>query len=262
MVGDGEKLNQTLTNLLKNALKFTNKWGFELRIKKNKTNGNTTWFTFYISDTGIGISEEKVMTAFESFTKNSFGDTREFEGLGLGLFIAKSCVDVCGGTISMKNNSKGGTTCQVNLPFEIITEKKSEKIELNDTNILLVEDNKLNQMVIKMLVKKWKGATLTIANNGKEGLEELAKKRFDIVLMDLQMPIMDGFEAIEKIRTDNLGEFNAHIPIIVLTADTTEASFKRTKLLGVDDYMNKPILEDILLQKIGAVLKNQFKTAG
>ncbi len=260
MIGDSEKLEQILTNLLNNALKFTNSGGFELKLEQNKTENGKTWFTFNISDTGIGISEEKVMTAFESFTKHSFGDTREFDGLGLGLFITKSCVDICGGTISMKNNSKGGTTCRVNLPFEIITEIKSEKLELHDTNILLVEDNKLNQMVIKMFVKKWKGATLTIANNGKEGLDALSQNTFDVVLMDLQMPIMDGFEAIEKIRTHELGKFNSQIPIIVLTADTTEGSFQRTKTLGVDDYMNKPILEDVLLHKIYTTLNSQLKT--
>ena len=127
-------------------------------------------------------------------------------------------------------------------------------------NILLVEDNKLNQMVIKMFVKKWKGATLTIANNEKEGLDALSQNTFDVVLMDLQMPIMDGFEAIEKIRTHELGEFNSQIPIIVLTADTTEGSFQITKTLGVDDYMNKPILEDVLLHKIYTTINSQLKT--
>ena len=262
ILGDSEKLEQILTNLLNNALKFTNSGGFELSLKQNRTENGRTWITFNISDTGIGISEEKVITAFESFTKHSFGDTREFEGLGLGLFITKSCVDICGGTISMKNNSDGGTTCRVDLPFEIITQNESEKLELDNTNILLVEDNKLNQMVIKMFVKKWKGTTLTIANNGKEGLDELARNTFDVVLMDLQMPIMDGFEAIEKIRANHLDAINSQIPIIVLTADTTSDSFKRTKILGVDDYMNKPILEDVLLQKIYTVIKKQLKTAG
>ena len=259
IIGDSEKLNQILSNLLNNALKFTNTGGFQLNVKQHRTENGKTWIQFTISDTGIGISEEKVITAFESFTKHSFGDTREFEGLGLGLFITKSCVDICGGTISMKNNIHGGTTCQVDLPYEIITAHNSEKLELNETHILLVEDNKMNQMVIKMFVKKWKGATLTIANNGKEGLEELTKNNFHIVLMDLQMPVMDGFEAIEKIRNHNLGEFNAQIPIIVLTADTTETSYKKSKVLGVDDYMNKPILEDVLLKKIISGLKRDLK---
>lgn len=261
--GDKEKLKQILNNLLDNALKFTTEGSIELKIKKVKGQiENEILLNFEISDTGIGISEGKISTAFESFTTHSFGDKRTFEGLGLGLYITKSCVDICKGEISLKKNKHGGTTCSVQLPYLEIPELNLERIDFENTNILLVEDNKMNQVVIKMFFKKWQGCKLSIANNGQEALEILPEERFDMILMDLQMPIMDGFEAIEKIRNGFVTNSDVNIPIILLTADATEASFERTKNLGVNDYMNKPILEGVLLRKILLHLKKDLKQAG
>ncbi len=258
--GDKDKLKQVLNNLLDNAVKFTSEGEIELKISKVLgQKGNDIVLNFEISDTGIGISEEKISTAFESFTKHSFHDKRIFEGLGLGLYIAKASVDICQGEIAIRQNKVGGTTCTVNLPFVEIPQVNHDDIDFENTNILLVEDNKMNQMVIKLFFKKWEGATLTIANNGQEALEILSEKRMDLILMDLQMPVMDGFEAIEKIRDGFSSRTHLHTPIIVLTADTTNASFERTKQLGANDYMNKPILENELLRKMMLYLKKDLK---
>ena len=119
----------------------------------------------------------------------------------------------------------------------------------------------MNQTVIKMFMKKHDGVELVIANNGQEGLDRLKQQKFDIVLMDLQMPIMDGFEAIERIRKDRTNNIPSTIPIIVLTADCTDESYNRVQKLGVDDFMTKPILEKVLLKKIKTAIGNKLQLA-
>ncbi len=261
--GDKDKLSQILTNILDNAIKFTSKGHIELKITTSQIqSGDNILLYFEISDTGIGISDDKISTAFESFTKHSFGDKRIFEGLGLGLYSAKACVDICNGKISIEKNKLGGTTCKLEMPYKAVQKLNHELVDLKSTNILLVEDNKMNQMVIKMFFKRWQGGFLTIADNGQEALEILNEKSFDIILMDLQMPIMDGFEAIEKIRSGFVITTNTNTPIIVLTADTTDASFERSKNLGANDYMNKPIIEELLLQKILLHSNKDLQKAG
>ncbi len=259
--GDEKKLIQVLTNLLDNAVKFTNTGTICLKVKAANSLKNRTKLSFYIRDTGIGISEEKISTAFESFTKHSFGDKRQFDGLGLGLYIAKTCVELQNGTIDLRENSDGGTTCKIQLDYKVLAEVKEEQVALANCKVLLVEDNKMNQTVIKMFMKKHDGVELVIANNGQEGLDKLKQQKFDIVLMDLQMPIMDGFEAIERIRKNRTNNIPSTIPIIVLTADCTDASYNRVQKLGVDDFMTKPILEKVLLKKIKAAIGNKLQLA-
>ncbi|MFS4467459.1 7TM diverse intracellular signaling domain-containing protein [Maribacter sp. 2210JD10-5] len=261
IIGDAKKIVQILTNLLDNAIKFTPNGTVELEIKHTISKNNRISFSFFIIDTGIGITKEKMNTIFESFSKHSSNDKREFEGLGLGLYVVKTCVDLQKGSITINQNANGGTTCTVKLDFDIVPEEKSEHISMEDRNILLVEDNKMNQMVIKLFVKKWKGVSLSIANNGQEGLDLLEKNNFDLVFMDLQMPVMDGFEAIEKIRSGLFEHINGQVPIIVITADCTAESYKKAKSLGADDYMTKPIKENILLEKADKALDKSFKKA-
>ncbi len=261
IIGDEKKLTQILTNLLDNAVKFTNAGEIALRVKVSNLQKSKTRLTFYIRDTGIGISDEKVRTAFESFTKHSFDDKRQFDGLGLGLYIAKAYIDLQGGSINLRKNSDAGTTCKIQMDYELVSAEADEQPALRDCKILLVEDNKMNQTVIKLFMKKYPGVKLVIANNGQEGLEQLKADKFDIVLMDLQMPIMDGFEAIEKIRKESIPTISNSIPIIVLTADCTVESYTRVQKLGVNDFMTKPILEKLLLQKIKTVVDAKLKIA-
>lgn len=258
IVGDKAKLAQILNHLLDNAIKFTNKGSVDVDIICKKNDDRAT-INFNIKDTGIGISEEKMSTVFESFTKKSFMDKREFSGLGLGLYIVKTYVDLQKGNVTLKNNPNQGTICELSLSFEIdedqVTTKEDSKSTITEMqkgagNILYVEDNKMNQTVVKLLFKKnWGKANLTIANHGKEALEIMKEKSFDMILMDLQMPEMDGFETTSLIRK---GEANCspEIPIIVLTADNTSQTRKKIFELGANDLVTKPVNGQLLFSKM------------
>jgi len=268
IVGDKGKLVQILNHTLDNAIKFTNQGSVSIAINCKKNNDRATLF-FTIKDTGIGISKEKMTTIYESFTKKSFMDKREFSGLGLGLYIAKTYVDLQKGTINLKNNTGQGTICELSLGFEIdedqiLASETSKTIPANmhmeTGNILYVEDNKMNQTVVKLLFKKnWANATLTIANHGKEALELMKEQRFDLILMDLQMPEMDGFETTSIIRK---GEANcdSQVPIIVVTADNTSQTRKKIFELGATDLVTKPVNGPLLFSKINKIASN--KTIG
>lgn len=197
-------------------------------------------------------------TVFESFTKKSFTDKREYSGLGLGLFIVKNYVDLQGGTIYIKNNESIGTVCELNLSFEVDEDalvlenevpEELSGIGLQGTHILLVEDNKMNQTVIKLLFKKWQNVNLSIANHGKEALELMKNNTFDLVLMDLQMPEMDGFETTALIR-EGKANCDAQIPILVLTADNTSATRKEIFRLGANDLVTKPVNGQLVYSKM------------
>ena len=258
IVGDKGKLVQILSHILDNAIKFTNQGSVAIDIDCKKDNDHAT-LKFIIKDTGIGISKEKMSTIYESFTKKSFRDKREFSGLGLGLYIVKTYVDLQKGTVNLKNNANQGTICELNLGFEIDEDQAlaSEKtktapsdITMETGNILYVEDNKMNQTVVKLLFKKnWSNAKLTIANHGKEALEIMKEKHFDFILMDLQMPEMDGFETTSIIRKGE-ADCDPQIPIIVLTADNTSQTRKKIFELGANDLVTKPVNGPLLFAKI------------
>ena len=257
LTGDKVKLFQILNNLLDNAVKFTSNGyiGFhvEHQVKKKKVA-----LKFSVTDSGIGISKEEQSTVFEAFTKNSFLDKREFYGMGLGLYIVKSYVDLYGGEINIKDNPSGGAIFEIEIelpyieeacPVEIGTDKSTES-NFESTRVLLVEDNKMNQKVIQLFAKKWGATSLEIADNGAEALKLLADKEYDVILMDLQMPVMDGFETTAVIRSGKLGKTVSEIPIIVVTADSTEETKKEVFRLGANDYITKPVKSMLLLEKI------------
>lgn len=262
LYGDKEKLYLILEHLLDNAIKFTNS-GFvsltTLAITKNKRSK----ISFEISDSGEGIPESKMNTIFESFTKRSFKDKREHSGLGLGLYLAKTFVDLQGGEITLKNNQTGGVTCTVTLDYDVVSSDEGVATEtavtMEDTelNILYVEDNEMNQMVLKMMISQQENMTITIANHGKEGIEQLKEKKFDLVLMDLQMPVMDGFETTKAIREGGAGLSNLNIPIIAVTADITDATRKKVLDLGANDYTTKPVKAEVLFDKIWRLVQYQ-----
>jgi CheY-like chemotaxis protein len=167
-------------------------------------------------------------------------------------------VDLQGGSVQLQNASNGGTICEVNLPFKTVedhllprpgTVTPSEKID-GMYKILLVEDNKMNQHVISHMLKKWQNISLSIANNGQEAIERISEETFDLVLMDLQMPIMDGFETTAIIRGGKLNNIDAEVPILVITADCTYETMKEIFRLGANDYMTKPLNAQTLFNKI------------
>ena len=258
IIGDKGKLVQILNHLFENAVKFTNTGGVTICVDCKHKGKNSVALDFTIKDNGIGISEEKMSTVFESFTKKSFMDKREFGGLGLGLYIVKNYVDLLGGTINITNNSPQGTICELSMDFKMddaeLLPDPNEEMSTTDSgmgvrDILLVEDNKMNQTVVKLLFKKREDINLTIANHGKEALEIMKEQTFDLVLMDLQMPEMDGFETTSMIRSGT-ANCNPQIHILVVTADSTSKTRKEIFRLGANDLITKPINGALLFSKM------------
>ena len=255
--GDPSRFAQVVNNVLNNAVKFTPKglvkFDVDCQIKPN----NRVSLILKVADTGIGISKDKLASIFDSFSQNDINDKRKFGGLGLGLYIVKTLVDMQNGTITMDSRVNEGTTCIITIDFDIPPQQKISVeateptvYDLKGKSILVVEDNPINQMVIKMITKKWLNTTVVYANNGQEGLDAFKTNQFDIILMDLQMPIMDGYEATIAIRNGEVGEHNRMIPIIAVTADVMETTKERVKEIGMNHYISKPIKIEVLYEAV------------
>lgn len=258
-LGDRSRLRQIILNLLNNAIKFTNTGDVKLSIKTEVMPNNILDLKIKISDTGVGIRKEKLERIFESFIQEQIDDKRKFGGFGLGLCIVKALVELHEGKVNIQSEHGEGTTVDVslalNLPEHIVKDTQSPTHEkgiydLNGKNILIVEDNPVNQMVMKSILRKWKNTTFDIANHGLEALDKLKEKPFDLILMDLQMPEMDGYEATEAIRNGVCGKKYENIPIIAVTADATDKAKNKVKSIGMDDYMTKPVDSDELYAKV------------
>lgn len=213
---------------------------------------------FEVSDTGIGIPQDKLESIFDNFQQATTGTTRLYGGTGLGLAIVKQLVEAQGGQIKVKSKENVGSTFSFILKFKKTTAKVGEDMDMHNEikfekrlqRILVVEDVKLNQLLMKTLLKEY-GFETEIAANGKLAIEKLKVSKFDLVLMDLQMPEMNGFEATEHIRKIMMLD----IPIIALTADVTTVDFEKCKAIGMNDYISKPIDEKLLYNKLMKFLK-------
>jgi CheY-like chemotaxis protein/nitrogen-specific signal transduction histidine kinase len=258
--GDVTRLVQIVNNVLSNAIKFTPEGKVSFRIESQPKPGNRTQLRLIISDTGIGIAKDKLLTIFDSFTQDNIDNKRKFGGLGLGLYIVKTLVDMQNGTIKLESKIGEGTTCTIALDFDIIEKKVEETavaetiFDLGGKNILVAEDNAINQMVIKMITKKWGNTTVSYANNGQEALDWLGKEKFDIILMDLQMPVMDGYEATIAIRNGEAGADYTNIPIVAVTADVMETTKLRVKEIGMNHYLSKPLKNETLYKVVKDLL--------
>ncbi|QBZ98378.1 hybrid sensor histidine kinase/response regulator [Flavobacterium sangjuense] len=255
--GDAARLSQILQNILSNALKFTNEGFVKFKLDAKIEKDNKVQITFSVSDTGVGISKEKINSIFDSFSQDSITNKRKFGGLGLGLYIVKHLVNLQNGKIKVDSTTGLGTVVTIDLTYENIEVKNEIEVsaatndyDLNGKSILVVEDNAMNQMVIKMITKKWLNTTVDFANNGQEGVQKLMEKDYDIILMDLQMPIMDGYEATIAIRNGEAGEDKKSIPIIALTADVMESTKTRVIEIGMNKYLSKPVDKDTLFEII------------
>lgn len=212
---------------------------------------------FTITDTGVGIPEKLIEHIFENFQQASSDTARLYGGTGLGLAIAKQLVETQGGTITVKSKLKEGSTFSFILPFlktkaEVESETETMELdqEIKDIKVLVVEDIPLNQLLMKTLLDDF-GFEHDIAGTGKIAIEKLHNKSYDIILMDLQMPEMNGFEATKFIRN----QMDSQIPIIALTADVTTVDLKKCKAVGMNDYISKPVDERLLYRKIIDLLK-------
>ena len=244
--GDPTRLSQILLNLIGNAIKFTNKGFVTVTIKLIEESSENVKIHFEVLDTGIGIVSNKINTVFGAFTQAKSDTSRIYGGTGLGLAIVKKIVKLLNGDINVKSKFGKGSVFNLNLPFKKDTtitsstevKNKPSKGEQLNLKILLVEDNKTNQILAKTRLERW-GCTVAIANNGIEGVKKVQHNMYDLILMDIQMPIMDGYEATKIIKND-LSKETAKIPIIAMTAYTSKRDIQRALDLGMNDYIFKP----------------------
>jgi len=257
LLGDPVRLHQVILNLVSNAVKFTNKGCITVNVKIIEEDKEKVNVQFAVSDTGIGIEKAKLEKIFENFQQASSGTSRLYGGTGLGLAIVKQLVEPQGGKIQVESEINKGSTFSFTLDFmktkeNVETETEILELDTDITNIkvLVVEDIPLNQLLMKTILDEF-GFERDIAENGKIAVEKLKVKDYDIVLMDLQMPEMNGFEATEYIRN----EMNSDIPIIALTADVTTVDLAKCKEVGMNDYIAKPVDERLLYTKIINLIK-------
>jgi PAS domain S-box-containing protein len=257
VVGDPIRLHQVILNLISNAVKFTTKGKITVSVRLIEEDLENVTIEFAVTDTGIGIPEEKIATIFDNFQQASSGTSRIYGGTGLGLAIVKQLVEPQGGTIKVISTVGEGTTFSFRLVFQKTTadaELETEILEVDklrkNIKVLVVEDIPLNQLLMKTLLDDF-GFERDIAENGKIAIEKMQNNSYDVILMDLQMPEMNGFEATEYIRKT----MNSKIPIIALTADVTAVDLAKCKSVGMNDYIAKPVDERLLYSKIVGIVR-------
>ena len=257
LLGDAARLHQIILNLLSNALKFTHEGKITVSVKLIAQTDEFVTIEFSVSDTGIGIEEDKLKFIFENFNQATSGTTRVYGGTGLGLAISKKLVEGQNGTIKAESVLNKGSKFSFILSFEktneeveIVDERVAYNTDIKNIKVLVAEDIPLNQLLIKTLLEDF-GFECQIAQNGKIAIEKMQSSSFDIILMDLRMPVMNGFEATNYIRN----EMKSSIPIIALTADVTNVDLKKCTEAGMSDYISKPVNEKILYSKIVKTLE-------
>ncbi|MGZ3900254.1 MAG: ATP-binding protein [Bacteroidia bacterium] len=261
--GDEVRLNQVLINLISNAIKFTEEGEIVVWVKLLNEDEKSVELEFCVHDTGIGIPKSKQEVIFESFAQASNSTTRKYGGTGLGLTISKELVELQGGTMKVESELKKGSDFFFTLKFNKCTASDEEQIESRKLNgkdikekslasvkILLVEDNKLNQLLASKVLEQWNTFPI-IATNGKIAIQKLSEEKFDLVLMDIQMPEMDGYEATSYIRT----HISKSLPIIAMTANAMAGEKEKCIKAGLNDLIAKPFDPKELYSKIVQYVK-------
>ncbi len=251
VVGDPGRLRQILMNLIGNAIKFTEQGEVVLRVDMAHDPGKLPLFRFSVKDTGIGIAASKLHSVFEAFAQEDSSITRRFGGTGLGLSISSRLVEALGGRISVQSEFGCGSQFDVWVPMALGTQGLGLTDELVSPafqqtpmtsppvlDILLVEDHVINQKLAIAVLGRW-GHRVTVAGNGQVALDALAQHRFDLVFMDMMMPVMDGLEATQRIRAGEPA--GVHLPIVAMTANAMLADRERCLMAGMDDYISKPV---------------------
>lgn len=255
ILGDSVKLGQVFMNLVSNAIKFTEKGTISVNVAVEELTEKTVSLRCSVCDTGIGIPEEQLENIFEAFHQGSEDINIRFAGTGLGLSISQQVIAMLGGQLQVKSEEGKGSEFSFRLGFPIATctEKDIPKPqpELPDPTgirLLLVEDNKINRIVAQKNLEKW-GVEFEIAVDGAQAVEMVKQKDYDLVLMDLQMPVLDGFKAARIIR-ELPGEKYRELPIIALTAASEQYYQEKIQQAGFSDFVNKPFHAEDLLRKI------------
>ncbi len=259
--GDATRTEQILVNVINNAVKFTKVGFVKTSVEVGQKKGDEISIVIKVSDSGIGIPEDKLNTIFESFTQTSRYITRQFGGTGLGLTIVKKLIDQLGGNIEVESELNKGSLFAITLPFKIasighlqresstvLTPVAQHNYESLDLNILLAEDNEYNQVLAVTRLNSW-GCRVEVANNGLEAIEKLRNNNYDLILMDIQMPVMDGYEATKRIRRE-FDKSKSAIPILALTAHASNGDAIKAKKLGFNDYLFKPFNLPLIYSKL------------
>lgn len=257
--GDSIKLSQILNNLVGNALKFTEKGNVSVHVSLQEKSDAGYKVKFEVVDTGIGIPDDKLEDIFNPFQQASKSTTRKYGGTGLGLTIVKNLVEMLSGEITVSSNEGEGSVFTVVMPFKKADQQKVEQIASRsktpknlkwklDLDILYVEDVLTNQYLLEEILKEW-GVKVEAVSSGKEALERIREKKYDLVLMDIQMPEMDGYEASQRIRAME-GEYYKQLPILALTANTSKSSRGKVIQAGMQDFIIKPVNVDELRNKL------------
>lgn len=253
-LADETRLKQVLINLLGNALKFTERGSVSLAVDIKEIGIDDVYLTFNVSDTGIGIANEHLSTLFEAFSQADTSITRRFGGTGLGLTISNKLLNLMGATLHVESElSKGShfyfelktkrTLAPIDVDYEILSKPQKEQIDLSNIHALVVEDNEINKIVIEAMLNEFNITSIIMASNGQEAVNQCELGVFDIIFMDMQMPILDGPQATVKIR--ELSAFK-DTPIIALTANVLSADKQRCFEAGMNDYIAKPLEYDSL----------------
>jgi len=261
IIGDNIRLHQVLLNLLNNAKKFTEKGYIKISAEVAEKDNNIVKILFKISDTGIGIPKEKRQKVFEEFTQADISTTRKYGGTGLGLAICNKIITLMGGKLNLESEIDKGSTFYFTIPFKIAENVKNknpenilEEILVKSAKILVAEDNITNQKLIKNILNKF-GLDCDIASNGQEALDLFTKNKYNLILLDCQMPVMDGYNATLAIRKYEK-EYNFEpISILALTASAFESDKEKCLSFGMDDIITKPIKMEDFVHKLNKYIK-------
>jgi CheY-like chemotaxis protein/anti-sigma regulatory factor (Ser/Thr protein kinase) len=263
-MGDQVKIIQVLSNLIDNAIKFTNEGGIDVTVSLQSQNTNTHFLLFEVADTGIGITPKIRSRLFESFSQGDFSMARKYGGTGLGLAISKGLVEAMGGSIDVDASDKGSRfyfTVPMQETKPLFNRKTTSSFgaldamatDKNEGHILVAEDNKLNQKILQIILEK-SGYKVTIVSDGIEVLSALNESAYDLILMDCQMPNMDGYLTTKEIRRKELSG-DKPIPIIGVTAHTLESDRDKCLESGMNEYISKPFNIDELHKLIRAYIE-------
>lgn len=257
LIGDPTRISQIIYNLVGNAIKFTKKGGVSFEIKLMHRVDNLISLRFMVKDTGLGISPEQQKLIFEPFTQADVNTTRNFGGTGLGLSIVKHLLTLHNTNIDIESELGAGAVFSFDITYAVSDKKKEEVVAFNfnnsarpvsDLKVLMAEDNAMNSLLMKKLFSKW-NIQLDIAENGEEAVKLVEVNDYDIILMDLQMPVMNGYEATTKIRTMTVPG-KATIPIIALTASVSSDVQASIIEVGMTDFVSKPFNPNELYEKL------------
>ena len=261
-IGDEGRLRQILLNLINNAIKFTEEGRVDTHISVKQQTPSSCKLLFKVKDTGIGIPEKKLKSIFRSFTQASDETSRKYGGTGLGLTIAKELIELQSGAIDVQSVEGEGSTFTFSIKFALDTNLQAAKPEeaekytfreLTTYRFLMAEDNPMNQLLARKVFAKW-NCSIDFANNGKLAIAKLSEQAYDLVLMDLQMPEMDGYQATKYIRKELSGAVS-DIPIIAITAHALSGESEKCISIGMNDYISKPFDQQELYGKILRSLK-------